>query len=114
MQLTATVTTKAAATYTPGTTNQTIAAGTYLTGVQTIQGDADLIAENIASGANIFGIDGTFTDDATATASDIVDGETAYVEGRLITGNLIIQRYYTGSGIPSSTLGVNGDLYLRS
>ena len=44
--LTASVTTKAAATITPGTTNQTIASGTYLTGTQTISGDADLINVN--------------------------------------------------------------------
>lgn len=58
--LTASVTTKAAATITPGTTNQTIAAGTYLTGTQTIEGDANLIEENIKSGVSIFGKVGTY------------------------------------------------------
>lgn len=53
------LTTKAAATYTPGTTNQTIASGQYLTGVQTIKGDTNLTAANIASGVTIFGITGT-------------------------------------------------------
>jgi len=61
VSLTATVTTKAAATITPGTSNQTIAAGTYLTGAQTITGDADLKAENIKSGVNIFGVAGSLT-----------------------------------------------------
>ena len=51
--------TKAATTYTPGTSNQTIAAGTYLSGTQTIKGDANLKAANIASGVSIFGIAGT-------------------------------------------------------
>lgn len=51
--------TKAAATYTPGTSNQTIAAGTYCSGVQTIKGDTNLKAENIASGVSIFGVAGT-------------------------------------------------------
>lgn len=51
--------TKAAATYTPGTSNQTIAAGTYLSGTQTIKGDTNLKAANIASGVSIFGIAGT-------------------------------------------------------
>ena len=50
---------KAATTYTPGTSNQTIDSGTYLTGTQTIRGDANLIAENIKSGVSIFGINGT-------------------------------------------------------
>ena len=61
VSLTASVTTKAAATITPGTTNQEIAAGTYLTGKQTIAGDADLIGANIVSGKNIFGVAGTAT-----------------------------------------------------
>ena len=61
VSLTASVTTKAAATITPGTTNQEIAAGTYLTGKQTISGDADLIGANIVSGKNIFGVAGTAT-----------------------------------------------------
>ena len=61
VSLTATVTTKAAATITPGTSAQTIAAGTYLTGAQTIAGDADLVASNIRSGVQIFGVTGTLT-----------------------------------------------------
>lgn len=86
VSLTASVTTKAAATITPGTTNQTIASGTYLTGTQTIAGDADLVASNIVNGVQIFGV----------------------------TGNVVLQNYYTGSSAPSSSLGSNGDLYLQS
>ena len=52
--------TKEATTYTPTTSNQTIAAGTYCSGKQTIQGDSDLKAANIAKGVNIFGVTGTF------------------------------------------------------
>lgn len=79
------LTTKAAATIIPSTTNQTIAAGQYLTGIQTIQGDANLIPENIISGKSIFGV----------------------------SGNVVIQKYYTGSTAPSNTLGNDGDLYLK-
>ena len=61
VSLTANVTTKAAATITPTTTNQTIASGTYLTGTQTISGDANLVAGNIKSGTTIFGVTGTYT-----------------------------------------------------
>ena len=86
VSLTASVTTKAAATITPGTTNQTIASGTYLTGTQTIAGDADLVASNIVSGVQIFGV----------------------------TGNVVLQNYYTGSSAPSSSTGSNGDLYLQN
>ena len=59
VSLTASVTTKAAATITPGTSNQTIASGTYLTGAQTISGDANLVAGNIVYGKSIFGVSGT-------------------------------------------------------
>lgn len=61
VSLTASVTTKAAATITPGTSNQTIASGTYLTGTQTIAGDADLVAGNIKSGVTIFNVTGSLS-----------------------------------------------------
>lgn len=112
--LTASVTTKAAATITPGTTNQTIASGTYLTGTQTISGDSDLTAANIKTGVQIFNITGSYTSDATAVAGDIVNTKTAYVNGSKITGNLVINKYYTGSSAPSSSLGNNGDIYFQS
>ena len=82
------MTTVGATTYTPTTSNQTIASGTYLTGAQTISGDEDLIAENIKSGVDIFGVEGTFTSDATATASAMLSGKTAYVNGAKVTGNI--------------------------
>ena len=56
--LTGTMPTQGAQIIAPGTTAKTIAAGRYLTGTQTIQGDADLVAGNIKSGVNIFGVAG--------------------------------------------------------
>ena len=85
VSLTASVTTKAAATITPTTTNQTIASGTYLTGTQTIAGDANLVPSNIISGKSIFGV----------------------------SGNVSFVTYYTGSSDPSSSLGSNDDIYLK-
>lgn len=61
VSLTASVTTKGATTYTPTTSNQTIASGTYLTGAQTISGDAQLVSANIVSGHTIFGVSGSAT-----------------------------------------------------
>ncbi len=58
--ITGTIPSKSAQTYTPGTTNQTIAAGPYLSGVQTIEGSANLIPENIKDGVNIFGKIGNY------------------------------------------------------
>lgn len=52
--------TKAAQTYTPGTANQTIASGRWLTGAQTIKGDANLVAGNIKKDVSIFGVTGTY------------------------------------------------------
>lgn len=51
---------KQAAAYTPGTADQIIGANQYLAGPQTIKGDPDLKAENIKSGVNIFGVDGSY------------------------------------------------------
>ena len=59
VSLTASVTTKGATTYTPTTSDQTIASGTYLTGAQTISGDANLQSQYIASGVSIFGVNGS-------------------------------------------------------
>lgn len=53
------LTVQAAQTITPGTSNKTIASGRYLTGTQTIKGDANLVAANIVKGVSIFGVTGT-------------------------------------------------------
>ena len=114
--LTANVTTKSAATITPGTTDQTIASGTYLTGTQTISGDADLVSGNIRAGVNIFGVAGNSavvnTSDATATAADILEDETAYINGNKITGTMHVITYYVRSSAPTSSLGIDGDICL--
>ena len=54
-----TIQTYPASTYTPTTSAQYIPAGVYMGGVQTIAGDANLVASNIAAGVTIFGVSGT-------------------------------------------------------
>lgn len=80
--------------------------------------DANFIATNIKSGVSIFGVTGTYsgldTSDANAIASDINSGKIAYVKGAKITGTQVINKYYTGSSTPSSSLGSNGDIYFQS
>lgn len=51
---------KAAQTYTPTTTNQIIQPGRWLTGAQTIKGDANLVASNIKKDVQIFGVTGSY------------------------------------------------------
>lgn len=77
--------------YTPSTESQTIPAG-YTEG-GTVWGDSNLKASNIKKGVTIFNTEGEYvgdldTTDATATSSDILSGETAYVNGIKITGTM--------------------------
>lgn len=58
---TGSISSKSAATYTPTTSNQTISAGQYLSGAQTIAGDSNLTSANIASGVSIFGVTGSLS-----------------------------------------------------
>lgn len=60
-KVTGTISSKSAQTYTPTTSDQTIASGQYLSGAQTIEGDANLISSNILSGKTIFGVNGSLT-----------------------------------------------------
>lgn len=93
------VTRQSAKTVTPTkSSQQAVASGVYTTGVVTV----GAIPSNYIT-----------TTDATASASDIVSGATAYVNGSKLTGTLAIQKYYTGSSAPSSSLGNNGDLYFQ-
>lgn len=107
------VTKKSAATYTPGTSDQSIASGQYLNGTQTIKGDSNLTAGNIRNGVKIFNVTGSYagssssggtdTSDATATAKDIARGKTAYVQGAKITGKLT--EYLAGETLSYYTSG---------
>ena len=50
----------------------------------------------------------------TVAADKVLNGYTAHDKsGAAITGNVAFVTYYTGSSAPSSSLGNNGDIYLR-
>lgn len=120
-------TSKVAATYTPTTSNQTIKAGYYLSGDQTIKGDANLVAANIKSGTSIFGVTGTYDNSTPGItkgqgpygANDVfVDGSsTGTISGILIDGfdaPVKISDVQTNSGImlqnvQAPSLNINGN-----
>lgn len=99
VSLTASVTTKAAATYNTSTSDQTISASQYLTGAQTIKAVtySGLSADKILSGTTVK-IGDANDDDRIAS----------------VAGSVVIQHYYTGSSAPSSSQGVDGDIYLQT
>ncbi|HAT71681.1 MAG TPA: hypothetical protein DCS63_02565 [Elusimicrobia bacterium] len=74
------------------TVNEGVYAATTLHAV-----DADLAAGNIAVSTIIFGITGTYTGDADATAADILNPKTAYVSGVKLTGSITTQSLSAGS-----------------
>lgn len=90
------VTRKAAATYTPTTTDQTIAASQYLTGAQTVKGDANLVAANIKEGVSIFGVQGSHSGDihtkVVSLSSDVTAGSAT-----LLSGNAFVKANYSNS-----------------
>jgi hypothetical protein len=93
------LTTVAATTYNTSTTDQTIPSGRYTTGTQTIKAVtvSGLSAANIASGVTV----------KVGDAND--DDRIASV-----TGTLAFVTYYTGSSTPSSSIGSDGDIYLKT
>ena len=61
VKYTGSISSKSAQTYTPTTSDQTISAGQYLSGAQTIKGDSNLQAQYIANGVSIFGVSGSLS-----------------------------------------------------
>lgn len=59
--------------YNPTTQAQTISAGNYLAGTQTIKGDTNLVSSNIRKGVTLFGVQGAMTTAFQATVTVTVD-----------------------------------------
>ena len=87
------LTTQEAQTITPGTSDKTIASGRYLTGTQTIKGDANLVAGNIKSGVSIFGVAGTYEGSGSggyATIDELMAANGYTTESKNITEEQIV------------------------
>lgn len=89
------MTVQAAQTITPTTTNQTIASGKYLTGAQTILGDANLVASNIKKDVSIFSVVGTYEGSAQTAIFSVLTNNvyytnpyTGHVKNRTSANNL--------------------------
>ena len=74
------LTTQGAKTVTPTTTNQTaVASGRYTTGDVVVSGDANLVAENIAEGVSIFGVQGTHSGGGGDVATLTIDAPSNHI-----------------------------------
>lgn len=72
--------TQRAKTVTPGTTEQIAAAsGLYTTGDVKVAGDANLVAENIAEGVSIFGVQGTHSGGGGDVATLTIDAPSNHI-----------------------------------
>ena len=96
-------TAKAAATIMPGTQDQSIDAGTYLSGKLTVKGEVNLTPENIRVGVDIFGVTGTFAqlvfDDLTVTPENMLEGVRAIGrDGYIVKGNIPTVTPYEDNG----------------
>ncbi|MBS6795469.1 MAG: hypothetical protein KH235_10800 [Oscillospiraceae bacterium] len=120
------VTKKAAATYTPKTSDQSIASGQYLSGTQTIKGDANLVAGNIKSGVNIFGVTGTYAGGGSSGGSGnnnveayAVTSTSPSVSFKTASGTIKIWGYGTitssggWGGQTTSLIAFAGDKYYK-
>lgn len=85
---------KSGITYTPTTSDQTISIG-YEDGTCKVKGDANLISPNLKAGITCFNITGknsvVDTEDATAIATQIRNGQSAYINGNKVTGTNPVQ-----------------------
>lgn len=97
-KITGIIPSKSAATYTPSTSNQTIASGTYLTGAQTIKGDANLMAGNIKSGVSIFGVAGNYEGNGGSGGTSIETCNVYIITGTSTDGRFVAYTTLDASG----------------
>jgi hypothetical protein len=99
-----------AQTITPGTTNQVLQAGIY-DGNITILGDPDLVASNIRSGVNIFGVVGNLVEGkrwAEGTVASMGPSTSRTISGLGFVPRVIIMGYKFNSGDTTSVATISG------
>lgn len=102
------LTTQAAQTITPSTSNKTaIASGVYTTGAITVAGDANLVPANIAEGVSIFGVEGTHT----GGGGTGINVETCTVIFTNYTGSAPTITELTENGINSRILNISSRVF---
>ncbi|BAK79272.1 hypothetical protein MOUSESFB_0130 [Candidatus Arthromitus sp. SFB-mouse-Yit] len=92
----------------PSIVNDRLKSPTILDGLYknaTVSFGHNLYPESIKAGTNIYGVSGTYTNDANATSADILSGKTAYARGSKITGN--ISTYSGDRSISAPTISGN-------
>ena len=106
VSLTASVTTQAAQTIHPSTSDQTIASGRYLTGIQTVKAVklTNLSASNIVSGVTVKVGDSTDDDCVTSVTGTASSGGSTTIEALNVTAN---GTYTAPSGKAYSPVTVN-------
>lgn len=94
------LTTQGGTTITPGTTQKTaVASGRYTTGPVYVAGSSNLVASNIKSGVNIFGVNGTYSGDS-------LHYEWLTVYSRNIASSDFLTFNVTLSNAPKQLLGI--------
>ena len=119
---------QAAQTITPSTTDQTISSGKYLSGVQTIKGDTNLIPKNIKKDVSIFGVlgelestgganvaQGTITgagSEAVTIDTGLSSVATFVLYAKTVTGSTsgVLSLYYDESGTRATGLSYSNPL----
>ena len=124
-------------TYTPGSSQQIISAGQYLEGDQTISA-VQTETRNVTSNGTYTASTGKYISSFTVSVPDpnmqsktvtptesqqIISADSGYdglqevivnaIPSSYIGSAVVFQTYYTGSSTPSSSLGNDGDIYIK-
>ena len=118
-KVTGVIPSQGAQTITPSTSMQTIQAGQYLSGVQTILGDSNLTASNIKNGVSIFGVLGSYSGQSgyqtsafynsgitISSASQII---IPNIEANSLFGEIIFPESLPNGITTMQTFGIVGD-----